>query len=108
MGLRPSLDLVGPIDSAVPADLRPDVLAVLREALSNVVRHAMASDVRVSIGVDGGRLTIMVSDDGVGVPEDATRSGLENLLGRARRRGGSFEVRPNTPRGTLVDWSVPI
>ncbi len=50
----------------------------------------------------------MVSDDGVGVPEEAARSGLDNLLGRAQRRGGSFAVRPNTPRGTLVEWSVPI
>jgi signal transduction histidine kinase len=108
MGLRPSLDLAGPIDSAVPAELRPDVLAVLREALSNVVRHAAASEVRVSVSVDDGQLIIMVSDDGVGVPERATRSGLENLLGRARRRGGSFEVRPKTPRGTLVEWSVPM
>jgi signal transduction histidine kinase len=64
--------------------------------------------VRVSIGVDGGRLTIMVSDDGVGVREESRRSGLENLLGRARRRGGSFEVRPKTPRGTTVEWSVPM
>jgi signal transduction histidine kinase len=108
MGLRPSLELVGPIDSAVPAELRPDALAVLRESLSNVVRHAAAGDVRVQVRVDRGRLTIVVSDDGVGVPEDAARSGLENLLGRARRRSGSFEVRPNTPSGTLVEWSVPI
>ncbi len=108
MGLRPSLELVGPIDSAVPAELRPDALAVLRETLSNVVRHAAAGDVRVQVRVDGGRLTIVVSDDGVGVPEDAARSGLDNLLGRARRRRGSFEIRPNTPSGTLVEWSVPI
>jgi signal transduction histidine kinase len=105
---RPAVDLVGPIDSAVPAECRADLLAVLREALSNVVRHARASEVRVGVRVEDGQLTLSVRDDGVGMPTDVHRSGLENLRERAEHNGGRFTVRSNTPRGTVLEWSVPI
>jgi signal transduction histidine kinase len=108
LGFRPALEIIGPLDSAVPSEVRADLLAVLREALSNVVRHAGATAVRVVVSVESGYVTILVVDDGVGIPADARRSGLENLSGRAQRRGGSFQVRPNDPRGTVVDWRVPL
>jgi signal transduction histidine kinase len=92
----------------VPDQLRGDLLAVLREALSNVVRHAQASMVRVEVKVAPGRLTVTVADDGVGIPTKARRSGLSNLAGRAKGFGGTFTTRRNTPRGTIVGWSVPL
>ncbi len=66
LGYRPRLDLIGPIDSAVPDGLRPELTAVLREALSNSVRHAQADRVSVTVKVDAGWVTVTVSDDGVG------------------------------------------
>jgi signal transduction histidine kinase len=108
LGFRPTLELTGPVDSATDADVRADVLAVLREALSNVVRHAGASAVTVAIHAGGGRLTVRVSDDGVGIAEDVARSGLSNMRDRALRHGGTFEVSPARPSGTIVEWSVPL
>jgi signal transduction histidine kinase len=108
LGFRPALEIIGPLDSAVPGEVRADLLAVLREALSNVVRHARATSVRVMVSVEAGDITILVVDDGVGIPADAKRSGLENLSDRAQRRGGTFQTRPNDPRGTLVEWRVPL
>jgi signal transduction histidine kinase len=108
LGFRPVLDLSGPLDSAVPVELRADTVAVLREALSNVVRHAAASAVHVTIRLASGRLTVEVADDGVGLPDDAVRSGLNNLRDRSLRRAGSFEVRSNSPQGTVLVWSVPV
>jgi signal transduction histidine kinase len=108
LGFRPRLDLVGPVDSAVPDDLRSDVLAVLQEALSNVARHSHASSVEVTVEVAGRRLSVVVTDDGVGAPADAARGGLVNLRERAERHGGELRVDPAEPRGTRLCWGVPL
>ena len=105
---RIGLELDGPLDSAVPSETRTDLLAVLREALSNVVRHAAARTVSVSVRVGSGQLRLRVTDDGRGVPEGGRRSGIENMRTRAEKAGGSFALSPNTPTGTIVEWSVPV
>ncbi|PZG06259.1 ATPase [Micromonospora craterilacus] len=108
LGFRPRLELTGPIDSAVPDPVRPDLTAVLREALSNAVRHAEASAVSVAVRVDAARLTLVVTDNGVGCDPAAARGGLVNLRERAERHAGTFEVRPAHPHGTELHWSVPL
>ncbi|MFF3869163.1 GAF domain-containing protein [Micromonospora sp. NPDC001898] len=108
LGFRPTLELTGPIDSAVPEPIRPDLTAVLREALSNAVRHAGASRVAVAVTVDGGWVTVTVTDDGRGCDPAAARGGLVNLRERAERHAGDFEVRPASPSGTELRWSVPL
>jgi signal transduction histidine kinase len=108
LGFRPALELSGPLDSAVPMELRADIMAVLREALSNVVRHAGATTVHVTVRLTSGTLVVTVADDGVGIPEDGKRSGLNNLRDRAERRSGTFEVQPDRPQGTVVTWQVPV
>jgi signal transduction histidine kinase len=107
LGFRPVLTMAGPIDSAVPDAVRPDLLAVLREALSNVVRHAHASSVDVGLDASGGRLTLTVRDDGVGVTA-AERGGLVNMRERAARRAGTFEIVSAEPTGTILTWTVPL
>ncbi|WP_456249827.1 GAF domain-containing protein [Longispora urticae] len=106
LGLRPTLTLDGPVDSAVPDKIRPDLLAVLREALSNVARHARAGRVAVTLRVAPDGLTLTVVDDGVGgaVP----RGGLLNLAERAEGLGGGFEVADVEPTGTRLTWWVPV
>ncbi|WP_226913398.1 GAF domain-containing sensor histidine kinase [Gephyromycinifex aptenodytis] len=90
----------------VPAELEPDVVAVVREGLSNVARHAHATDAQVRVStVDD--LVITVRDNGVGVRADAACSGLANLDERARSHGGSFDVQSLDP-GTQIRWSVPL
>jgi signal transduction histidine kinase len=108
LGFRPTLELTGPVDSAVPDAIRPDLLAVLQEALSNAVRHAEASAVTVRVRVDGARLTLTVTDDGVGTDPARARGGLVNMARRAQAHGGEFAVQPGEPRGTVICWSVPL
>lgn len=108
LGFRPAVELDGPLDSAVPEPVRPDLTAVLREALSNTVRHAEADRVDVAVRVDAGRVTVTVTDDGVGCDPAAARGGLVNLRERAERHGGEFEVRRVHPHGTQLCWSVPL
>ena len=106
LGFPPELRLSGQT-ADVPELFAADLLAVLREALSNVARHAVASAVHVAVTVDE-EVTVVVSDDGHGVPPDVVRSGLDNLSRRAQKRGGSFSVQGRVPTGTTVTWRVPL
>ncbi|MFC4021952.1 GAF domain-containing protein [Micromonospora sp. GCM10011542] len=108
LGYRPSLELTGPVDSAVPDAVRPDLTAVLREALSNAVRHAQADHVSVAVRAEAGEVSVTVTDDGVGCDPAAARSGLVNLRERAERHGGTCTIRPARPRGTELRWCVPL
>jgi len=108
LGFRPQLRLDGPIDSAVPEQLRPDVLAVIREMLSNTARHARASHLRIDVQAANGRLTVVVVDDGVGLGDAEPRGGLINLRERAHRHSGDFTLEPAEPTGTKLIWSAPL
>ncbi len=105
LGFAPDLTTEGPIDSATPDAMHADVLAVIREALSNVARHAGADRVGVTVRVAPGIITIVVSDNGSGGA--AERGGLSNLRERARRRGGSFTIE-SAAWGTALSWTVPV
>ncbi|MGW5316588.1 GAF domain-containing protein [Nocardia thailandica] len=106
-GLRTTVRIAGPVTVLAPP-LTDDVEAVLREAISNVVRHANATTVAVELRI-GDDVTIDVTDDGVGIdPEPARRSGLANLAARAAQRGGSFLIDRGPEGGTTVHWSVPL
>jgi signal transduction histidine kinase len=108
LGFRPVLDTSGPVDSAVPDDIVPEILAVVREALANVARHAKAKTVRVSVRAADGQVAVVVQDDGVGADPALARGGLVNLLDRAADLGGTFEVRRGESAGTVIDWRVPL
>ena len=107
LGFQPALRLTGPIEHLVSATLLEDLLAVLREALTNVARHAGAASVAVDLAATGDTVTLEVTDDGRGVPDGGRRSGLLNMRRRAERRGGGFTVAPRHPAGTALCWSVP-
>lgn len=88
-----------------------DLLAVLREALSNAARHAHATHVEVRLGVDSGQVTLEIEDDGQGVATDAkTGTGTTTMKTRAERHGGScaYAARDDGSSGTVVVWQVPV
>ncbi len=108
MKLRPKLRIEGPLRSSVDADLAPDLLAVLSEALTNVSRHAHASSVDVLVVADADRVVLCVADDGVGMDPDVVPSGLANMRARARRHGGDLTVESGAGNGTTLTWTVPL
>jgi PAS domain S-box-containing protein len=107
LGFQPRLQFDGPVDTKIPEDFVPDVLAVVREGLSNATRHAKASRVEVHVDVHDG-LTITVTDNGVGMSDGTRSSGLANLRARAEARGGSMTVGTGEKRGTRLRWQVPL
>jgi signal transduction histidine kinase len=111
LGFSPSVRFDGPVDTLVPAELQEPALAVLREALSNVARHAGASSADVTVSA-GDALTLSVQDDGRGIDEGrsahAGGRGLPNLRARAERLGGKCAVGPGSGSGTRLVWTVPL
>lgn len=107
LGTRPHLTVTGAVDTLVSAALRPDLLAVLRELLTNVARHAAATQVDVRLRASADEIVLEVADDGRGIPAGQTRrSGLANLQARARSHGGSMTIGERPGGGTVVSWTV--
>lgn len=97
----------GPVDLVVSERLADDVVAFVRESLTNVARHAQASNVTVTVDATHERLSVAIDDDGRGMGDTRRRSGLRNGEERARRYGGSLVVE-SSDQGTRLVWSVPI
>jgi signal transduction histidine kinase len=108
LGFTPSLRLEGLIDTRISSTIGENLLAVLREALSNSARHAKASRVDVTIAVDDTTVTATISDDGVGLPAGGRRSGLANLQARAEGLDGRFSATNAPEGGTEIVWHVPL
>lgn len=108
LGFVPSLRFEGLIDTAVPPALGDHVVAVLREALSNVARHARATQVEVKVSASATTLTLLIEDNGIGMQASARRSGVRNMETRAAVHSGTVRLQPVEPHGTRVVWSVPV
>jgi signal transduction histidine kinase len=105
---RPTLQFLGPVNAAVTPSVSPHLSAVLGEALSNVVRHADADEVRVVLDAGHGEtVCLTVQDNGQGIPVGVARSGLTNMDQRARALGGTCTVESAPGAGTTVLWTVP-
>jgi GAF domain-containing protein len=112
LGFAPSLRLGAGLRTLNSEELTEQALIVLREALSNMARHADATraDVTVDVSQDG-ILSVIVTDNGAGLPPGGRRSGLHNLAGRATELGGELRLSPAEPAaprpGTRLEWRVP-
>lgn len=82
-------------------------MPTLREALTNVAKHAGATDVQVLLLVDD-EVVLRVTDNGAGLPTArGGGNGLHNLDERARRLGGSCTASRGPSGGTVIEWRVP-
>jgi signal transduction histidine kinase len=105
--LRTTVRMSGPL-SVIPQALADHVEAVLREGLTNVVKHADACTVTVEISADDD-VSIEIVDDGKGILDTpGRRSGLDNLADRAHANGGEFTLDTAESGGTRLHWSAPL
>lgn len=104
LGVEVPFSLEGDVDS-LPTGVFEHLVAVLTEALSNVVRHADATEVSVAIAVGAGTLELFVIDNGKGMGDATFGNGMSNLRRRAAQLAGSVTVTDASPTGgTKLHW----
>jgi two-component system, NarL family, sensor histidine kinase DevS len=109
LGFDPVVRFEGPVDSAVGGAVADHMIAVVREALSNVARHARAGSVEVGVAVVDGEVVMSIDDDGCGIdPEAAHGNGLRNIEQRAADLGGSAVIESSEDPGTRLRWRAPL
>jgi signal transduction histidine kinase len=103
--------------TAVRPELRRDVLFAVNEVINNIVRHARATDVRLTLAITEGGLELAIRDDGCGFDLNAVRAraevadrglGLRSLHERLSTHGGTCEIRSQPGQGTEVLLRVPL
>ena len=117
LGFTPRVQVAPNVDE-IPDSVRHDLISTLQEALSNVIKHANATDAEVIVDLQQGDLVLRVIDNGIGVGSassqvetghDAlTGRGLENMRQRATQRSGTFELVSGSDGGTELRWRAPI
>ncbi|MGZ0232178.1 GAF domain-containing protein [Streptomyces sp. CPS1] len=108
LGFVPSVRMEGLVDTDVPYEIADHIVAVLSEALTNIVRHAHADRAQVVLTTDGREVSLTVSDNGVGIPPGGRRSGLCNMAERAEQLGGHLDVSSPDGGGATLRWRVPL
>lgn len=108
LGFTPELRVNGQLDD-LPDFVADQLIATLTESLSNVARHADATEARATIECSDGQVTLVVEDNGVGIARrPKTKGGLSNMMWRAAELGGSCSIQANSPSGTRLVWEVPV
>ena len=96
----------------LPLPVVADLLAIAREALANVARHARAKEALIAVSVTDGMVVLQITDDGVGMtadrPLDRGHNGLANMRARADALGGAFAVDSQPGSGTRIIVTVPV
>jgi ligand-binding sensor domain-containing protein/signal transduction histidine kinase len=110
-GLRCRLELPPDLPPRpLAADMRRHLYLAVKEAINNALKHAGASEIRLSLRIDTHALAVEVADDGRGLPEaiDATGNGLKNFRERMDAAGGTLEVASAPGQGTRLTFTVPL
>ncbi|MEZ5383546.1 MAG: PAS domain S-box protein [Microthrixaceae bacterium] len=110
LGFRPDVRFEGVIED-LDVSVEADLLAVIRESLTNVARHAHATMASVTVTVESGAVDLVVDDNGVGMSSGGLNAGhgIGNMVSRAEARGGTFELAANEGRsGSTLHWRVPL
>jgi signal transduction histidine kinase len=111
LGFEPAVRFVGPVDSMLTPEATDQLVAALREALTNAAKHAHAKKVDVIVQIDAGDVVLVVTDDGIGINASGPgrRSGVANIAARAQVLGGSCRLeRVSEEGGTRLTWCVPV
>ena len=104
----PTLKLLGLSEVVVPNNVSENLLAVVRESLTNCAKHARATEVSVLVSALNQTLTCSVTDNGVGYQPNGRSSGVANMERRAHENGGTFSIETQSGGGTAVTWTAAI
>jgi two-component system, NarL family, sensor histidine kinase DevS len=111
VGFEVRVSFDGPVDTAVSESISEHLLAVIREAVTNIGKHAEATTAAVAVTVEDGHCLLRVVDDGKGIGDGLEQSGgfgLANLRRRAEKLHGRFDLERPAAGGTALIWRVPL
>jgi two-component system, NarL family, sensor histidine kinase DevS len=111
VGFEVSSSFDGPVDTAISDEIADHLLITLREAVTNVARHAQATQVSVHLTAVDNQCQLRVIDNGRGMESDMPSEGglgLPNLRRRAEKLHGRFDVESPSTGGTVLTWQVPL
>jgi signal transduction histidine kinase len=98
-------------DSAIAPEVSIVLYRILQEALTNIVKYAQAKNVNVDLGLTGDTITLLIEDDGVGIPEDAQNNllshGIVGMRQRVRALHGEFGIARRPEGGTVIEVNIP-
>jgi signal transduction histidine kinase len=101
----------GPVGMSISDEVGEHLLSTVREAVTNIGRHARATQATVRVSVDTDHCQLTVTDNGLGMHTGKTREGglgLANMRRRAEKLRGSFDAESPATGGTILTWRVPI
>ena len=99
-----------PSDRVMDSRDRHQLFLAFKEALTNVVRHSGATEVRLSVQAEDGEVRLSIADNGRGLPSGGHTEGMDgvgNMRARVEKLGGRFEMISETGQGTTVRFCVP-
>jgi signal transduction histidine kinase len=98
-------------DSTIPPAVSITLYRILQEALTNIVKYARAKHVSVDLGVTEDTITLLIEDDGIGIPEGAQNNllshGIAGMRQRVRALHGEFAISRGVERGTIIEVNLP-
>jgi signal transduction histidine kinase len=99
-------------DSTISPQISIALYRILQEALTNIVKYAKAKNVSVDLGLDSKDVTLIIEDDGVGIPEDAQNNllshGIAGMRQRVRALHGEFSISRRPEGGTMIEVNIPL
>lgn len=107
----PELDIKSPVLSFITPQLAEQLLSIVREALSNSMRHAHASHRWVQLSLIDNSIRLVIGDNGVGFAQTRRRRtghGLSNMATRTQRMFGTFTLQSTPRQGTIITVDVPL
>jgi signal transduction histidine kinase len=111
VGFEVQVTFDGPVDSTISDQIAEELMATVREAVTNIARHAHASEAKVMLSVADGLCRLQVIDNGNGVDEGKASEGglgLSNLRRRAEKLGGHLIIERRASSGSSLSWQVPV
>jgi signal transduction histidine kinase len=110
VGFELDISFDGPVDTAISEGVAEHLRATIREAVTNIERHAQATEATISLTASDGYWQLQVADNGRGLGGEGREGGLglTNLRRRAEKLNGQFDIAGAPTGGTVLTWRVPI
>ncbi len=111
VGFEVRVSFDGPVDTATSDAISEHLLSVIREAVTNIGKHADATTATVALSVEEGHCILRIVDDGKGIGDLLEQSGgfgLANLRRRAEKLHGNLDIQSPIAGGTVLTWRVPL